>query len=313
MASGDRSPVRSTSHALSAPVAIARSYDHRAGPATDAGSAALFAPRARRLSVYTDAVSSGRANDQRIVAASPIPLYHQISRVLRTRIVSGTYAVGARLCSEDELASEFRVSKATVRQAVGELVRDGLLSREQGRGTFVLDVPKNKFGVTFRADLDELINNSRTTTSERGNIDLQHGIELPPNVANSLGVSDGRGTRVQRVLFSGGVPFAYHLNFLPDQYGRLIHSKDLASSGVVFLLATRATVARARQIISARFAEHDVCNRLRLSFGSAVLTAERFLYDDDGRLIEVNRAWYPSDVYQFVVEFERRSGDDTAE
>jgi len=60
--------------------------------------------------------------------------------VLRQRIVDGAYEEGDQLRPEDQLAAEFRVSRATVRQAVGELVREDLVARKQGRGTFVLPV-----------------------------------------------------------------------------------------------------------------------------------------------------------------------------
>lgn len=71
-------------------------------------------------------------------SSSPMPLYHQVSSVLRQRMISGDYEAGRKLPTEDELIAEFGVSKATVRQAVGELVASGLVSREQGGGTFVL-------------------------------------------------------------------------------------------------------------------------------------------------------------------------------
>ena len=51
--------------------------------------------------------------------AQALPLYHQVAGVLRQRIEDGIYPVGGKLLSEDELAAEFEVSRATIRQAVG--------------------------------------------------------------------------------------------------------------------------------------------------------------------------------------------------
>ena len=69
----------------------------------------------------------------------PVPLYHQLKSLLLRRIEVGELKPNARLQTEDQLAAAYQVSKATVRQALGELVHAGYLRREQGRGTFVAE------------------------------------------------------------------------------------------------------------------------------------------------------------------------------
>ena len=70
-----------------------------------------------------------------IDSALALPLYHQVAGILRQRIEEGVYPAGARLNSEDELAVEFDVSRATVRQAMSELALEGRVIRRRGRGT----------------------------------------------------------------------------------------------------------------------------------------------------------------------------------
>lgn len=72
-------------------------------------------------------------------------LYAQLVSVFRTRILNGTLLPGAQIPTEIELASENNISRGTVRQAMAILVREGLLERVPGRGTFVrrLPVPNN--------------------------------------------------------------------------------------------------------------------------------------------------------------------------
>lgn len=74
---------------------------------------------------------------QRVDAASPIPMYLQMSDILRGRITDGEWQHGARIPTEAQLCDYYGVSRITVRQAVALLVRDGLLVRARGRGTFV--------------------------------------------------------------------------------------------------------------------------------------------------------------------------------
>ena len=68
---------------------------------------------------------------------SPLPLYYQLEQALRSMIASGSWQPGSLICSERELMQAAGVSRGTVRQAIGNLIGEGLLQRVHGRGTFV--------------------------------------------------------------------------------------------------------------------------------------------------------------------------------
>ena len=65
------------------------------------------------------------------------PLYIQLMESIETEIISQRYSPGDRLPSEKELSSMYSVSIITVRRAVSNLIEKGVLSRRQGKGTFV--------------------------------------------------------------------------------------------------------------------------------------------------------------------------------
>ncbi|MBU0477384.1 GntR family transcriptional regulator [bacterium] len=69
-----------------------------------------------------------------------VPKYEQIKNIIRNEISKGKYAAGSRIPSENKLPKLFNVGKNTVLKAVGDLVNDGILYREQGRGTFVANL-----------------------------------------------------------------------------------------------------------------------------------------------------------------------------
>src|SRR5258708_26715588 len=71
--------------------------------------------------------------------SNPLPLYYQLKEVLRQQIRAGHLEPHAAIPSEPELVASYHVSRATVRQALNELVHEGLLYRQHGKGTFVCE------------------------------------------------------------------------------------------------------------------------------------------------------------------------------
>ncbi|MCX4372046.1 MAG: GntR family transcriptional regulator [Dysosmobacter sp.] len=68
---------------------------------------------------------------------SPVPLYYQLREQIRDNILSGKWEYGKELPSELRLCETLGLSRATVKQAMDELVREGLIERKRGKGTFV--------------------------------------------------------------------------------------------------------------------------------------------------------------------------------
>lgn len=67
---------------------------------------------------------------------SPAPKYYQLKEYIKGLMQRGELVPGSQLPSEHMLANQFKLSRHTVRQALGELENEGLIYREQGRGTF---------------------------------------------------------------------------------------------------------------------------------------------------------------------------------
>ena len=71
--------------------------------------------------------------------SSDKPIYEQISSQVKTQILSGALAAGAKLPSIRALASDLGVSVITTKRAYEDLERDGFILTQQGRGSFVAD------------------------------------------------------------------------------------------------------------------------------------------------------------------------------
>jgi GntR family transcriptional regulator len=183
--------------------------------------------------------------------AQALPLYHQVAGILRQRIEDGIYPVGGRLLAEDELAAEFEVSRATIRQAVGELVMEGRVVRRQGRGTFVEGRDKNVLQQRFRGSLGDLIRESNRAKTR--NMELSHNAPLPLPIAEALQLDKPVGTIVKRTRTMDGQPFALTITYLPPDAGKKITAAGLRKKALMELLIDGGIVlSNATQAIRAR-------------------------------------------------------------
>src|SRR5579883_2750863 len=89
---------------------------------------------------------------------SRIPLYVQVATALRRRIEEGQWAPGDKISTLEELQAEFEVARVTVRQAVDLLQKEGLVRRQQGKGTFVAAGLRDRRWLKLETTWSALIN-----------------------------------------------------------------------------------------------------------------------------------------------------------
>ena len=81
-------------------------------------------------------------------------LYVQVYDILKANVEQGEWSVGSMIPTEDDLCKTYDVSKATIREAIAELVRDGYVRRQQGKGTFVICAEPHR-GLAMRTGITE--------------------------------------------------------------------------------------------------------------------------------------------------------------
>lgn len=83
-------------------------------------------------------------HETKLDESSVIPLYHQLAEELRNNIESGEWPPNFLIPSESELCRMYGVSRGTVREAVAQIVHEGLLYRKQGKGTYVSEMKNSQ-------------------------------------------------------------------------------------------------------------------------------------------------------------------------
>ena len=132
------------------------------------------------------------------------PIYQDIATVIEREVLSGKWRPGDRIPAEPELMERFGASRGTLRLAIAELVKKGLLYRQSGRGTFVLDPELESVTRFFR--FEHLVSDEPIVLETRV---LEQG-PAPADAATAEALDLAQGAEimlVRRLRFHGGQPF----------------------------------------------------------------------------------------------------------
>ncbi len=232
----------------------------------------------------------------------PLPIYFQLKELLREKIASGEWEPGDMVPSERELSEQYKISRMTARQALSELAIEGLLRREQGRGTFVAE-PKIEHGLTRLTGFTE---DMKARGLQPGARVIRLELIAPPLLAmRALQMApEEKIVLLERLRLAGGEPIALETSHLHFNGVEELLNEDFENNSLYHILSEKhqITPARAEQKIGA-----DLCSRreqelLEIEEGAPVLRNKRITYDQWGRPFEYTESAYRADRYVFQAE-----------
>ena len=235
----------------------------------------------------------------------PIPLYHQLKTVLLEKLRQGHWKPNDQLPTEDELAVEFRVSKATVRQALRDLAQAGLLRREQGRGTFVSE-SKIQFGPRQLTSFSEEMRDSGLHSGSR--ILERKVISAGQEIADKLQVPAGSDLfLLQRLRMAEEEPMGLQTAHLACDLVPGLFEIDFETTSLYETLEKRYGLApdHASQSHYAIALERETAALLKVPEGSPALGGERLSFLRSGRPLELTYSIMRGDRYQIQLKLVR--------
>ncbi len=237
-----------------------------------------------------------------------IPLYYQLEQILRQQISTGEISSGKPLPTENDLCKKYGVSRTTVRQAVAPLIREGLINRIPGKGSYLLDGKSRASILHYSKSLEGLVPiqdaMAKTEVHEKGWV-------LPSrDAASLLGLrSDQKAYRIRGVhLKKGGAPPLYGFDVLiPPEYAHLFEGEE--EIGAVFTTIVKNVpgrrVQKVKQTIKAIRADKTLAELLEMQKGDPVLQFERVWHGFDQNVFMVATTFYNSQNFHFVMELEQ--------
>jgi GntR family transcriptional regulator len=224
--------------------------------------------------------------DSQSRARTGLPLHRRVYLVVRDGINRGEYAPGSALPPEGVLAERFKVSRITVRTALAALEAEGLIDRQQGRGTFVSSAPAVE---PLASSMAELVAHMRDVSShtEVTVVGLDYG-PLPLTVQARLAAPDeGVYQRAVRVRSLNGKPLLHITTYIPEDLGRTYTRAELGTTPLYDLIRRSGVEFHSGQeVVTAAAADLSVAELLGLAVGEPLIVVRRTYLDANGRFVE---------------------------
>lgn len=228
---------------------------------------------------------------------NPAPLHIQLKEILKYQIREGYFS--EKIPSERMLMEQYDVSRSTVREAVSNLVQEGMLQKIHGKGTFVSSKPLQ----------DRMWITSFTENIKKMDIRLlKNEMMNPPfHLMDKEGYS--KTCFIKRLRLKKDKPIAVESHYYPQYFRQLLDQYDLNSIILYDMLEKELgfTYWEAEQTISGTHPSKDDAAYLKVPRSACMLKTERWIYDQKGMLIEYYEGLFRADLYSFNMKISQQT------
>lgn len=233
-------------------------------------------------------------------------LYSQLYDILKKNIDIGEMAVGSQIPTEEELCKTFGVSKATVRTAILDLVRDGYLMRQQGRGTFVCKRVISE-GLLMHTSFKELMLDAGVGFSTKV---LAQTVTMPvDDIDVKLNVpEDMHLIYLKRLMLVENEPVLLQEVYIPHHLCPNLLRDDIENNSLFELIENKYgfKITKVKDYIEVVTPSADETRLLGLSDCAGALFLEQYFYSGDSQIMYMRSIKKP-ERFRFLIEFERKN------
>lgn len=232
---------------------------------------------------------------------SGISRYIQLATLFRHRIDSGQWVPARQIPTVEDLAAEFSVARATIRQALGLLESEGLISRFRAKGTFVNPVRQERLWCEVKTDWSGLL-----TSREGAKIQVladELDVSLA-NVPHDIGRLANPYRHLRRRHIRNDKPFLIADLFIDQELAKDISKNDLRTKTALRLAASLpgTTIVDAHQTLTIGAADVDVAEALGLPLNAPVGFVNRSAVDQRGCLVLIAKGIYRGDMVRMDIK-----------
>jgi GntR family transcriptional regulator len=239
-----------------------------------------------------------------VVPMSSVPMHTQIREIIRRRVLDGTYAPHSQMPSESQMMEAFSVSRITIRQALGDLQKEGLIFKVPGKGSFVAK-PKAFQNLSRLQGFGEAMGPSGYETFSQ--VLSMRQVPASDVVARRLQLALGDAVyEIQRLRYLNREPISVDQSYFPLALGERLAQEDLPTRDIFVILENDfgLHLTHADVQIEAISADEFLARQLRIAEASPLLRIERLTYADD-QPIDFEFLYYRGDAFQYRLRIDR--------
>lgn len=243
--------------------------------------------------------------EYKIDISKPVPYHTQVYQAL-DKIITTELQPGDQLPGEPKLCELFGVSRTVIRQALTQLLRDGLIVRIMGKGTFVAE-PKISEGLISRLTgfYEDMVEQGYKPVSK---VLQQEIIEANVKIARNLNLEVGDEIiAIKRLRFLNEAPILLVTTYLPKSLCPSLLQADFTHQSLYAYLneVCHLQIVRGKRIIEAVLANEEESKLLEIRVGSPLILIDSISYLEDGQPLEYYHAVHRSDRARFEVNLVR--------
>ena len=226
-----------------------------------------------------------------------IPYYIQIADTLRRRIMTDEYVEGSLLPAVSELESEFGVSNITIRMALDVLVKDGLLQRKRGVGTFVRKYERDLVVFELTGNFKQLVKSIESLPTEFEVLEMKI-IPCPPYIRQTLSLDpDTRVFRLKKIRKYNGQALGYYVHYTDPALYKKITEEGAEEKNFVDLFqeVTGIKTVFLKQRIESVVADIDLSALLKVRFGLPLFFTENLYLNQEDKPVILTQHYYRGD------------------
>ncbi len=233
-------------------------------------------------------------------------LYLQLYEILKKKIESSEWPVGSQIPTEEDLCKIFNVSRATVRNAVMELVRQGYLKRQQGKGTFVQRNIVSE-GLSMITSFREILFEKGLKFSTKV---LARTVMMPiDDMDIKLRVPrDKHIIYIKRLRLIDTEPVLLQETYIPYHICPLLLEEDVETQSLFELFEKKygIKITRVQNHIEVTYLNADEARLIGLPEASAAILLNQYFYSGD-TVFMYTRSIKRTDRFKFLINLERKA------
>jgi GntR family transcriptional regulator len=238
--------------------------------------------------------------DHPIFGATPIPRYVQLAALFRQRVDKGIWPPGSVLPSIEQLMAQFDVARVTVRQAVGLLAGEGVLSPQRGRGTFVTAKAGARRQLKVETTLADLVDMYR---GDRPDLSTLAETVASPVLTEKDGIAAPKYFHVRRVHSRGGERYCVISIYVDYRVFRRAPARFRRELALPVLTSLPGlSIASARQTLTISTADAETAHLLGIPLNAPMAEVRRVLCAPDGTVVYLADVSYRGDYIHLEMD-----------